>query len=361
MSRKSTNFLKAGLSTLHYTGADGVLAPFTRGVGGIFMLHHVSPQKPADFEPNRILRITPDFLKAVISQVKAAGFDIVSLDEASFRMNEGLFDRPFVCFTFDDGYIDNARYAYPIFREQNLPFAIYVSSDYADGFGDLWWLLLERVLSQREQLTLKVAGRARHYSLVTSELKYQAFHEIYWWLRSINENDARSTVRELCRQTGIDAQAMCNELLMNWDEIRDLARDPLVTIGAHTKGHYALARLPAAQAFAQMSGSIARVEQEIGQPCRHFSYPYGCEHSAGEREFNFARELGLNSAVTTRKGPVFARHGEAMMQLPRISLNGDYQKLRYVKVLLTGVPFALLRLIKKVMPSRKPMAELTHQ
>jgi hypothetical protein len=30
--------------------------------------------------------------------------------------------------------------------------------------------------------------------------------------------------------------------------------------------------------------------------------------------------------------------------LPRVSLNGDYQHPRYVKVLLSGVPFAVLNL-----------------
>ena len=347
---------KAALSTLHYSGADGLMAPFTKGVGLIFMLHNVTPEEPEEFEPNRILRITPDFLEAVIHQVQKAGFDIVSLDEASFRMSEGLFDRPFVCFTFDDGYKDNAQYAYPIFRKHNLPFAIYIPSDYADGYGDLWWLLLEQVLAKRTQLSIKIDSRLRDFSLTSVAERNAAFHEIYWWLRAIKEDDARAIVRGLCDEIGIDAQAKCNELLMNWDEIRALARDPLVTIGAHTCGHYALAKLPAAQAHAQMARSIARIEQELGRPCVHFSYPYGCENSAGQREFAFARELGMKSAVTTRKGPVFAEHGAQMTALPRVSLNGDYQNLRYVKVMLSGAPFAFWRLMKKFSPVKSPNA-----
>ena len=33
MSRKSTKLLKAALTTLHYTGVDGMVAPVARGVG----------------------------------------------------------------------------------------------------------------------------------------------------------------------------------------------------------------------------------------------------------------------------------------------------------------------------------------
>ena len=358
MSRRTTKLLKAALSTLHYSGADGLMAPFTKGVGVIFMLHHVSPKEPEEFEPNRILRITPDFLEAVIDQVKTAGFDIVSLDEASFRMTEGQFDRPFACFTFDDGYKDNAQYAYPIFHKHNLPFAIYVPSDFPDGHGNLWWLMLEKVLAEQDALAIKINGRLKDYPLITVDDKNAAFHEIYWWLRSIKEDDARQIVDELCQDAGIDARAHCDSMLMSWDDIRELARDPLVTIGAHTRGHYALAKLPAAQAYAQMSESITRNELELGRPCRHFSYPYGSASCAGQREFEFARELGLKSAVTTQKGLIFAEHGACLTALPRVSLNGDYQNLRYVKVLLSGAPFAFWRMVQKIVPKKIGKADL---
>jgi hypothetical protein len=104
MSRRSTKLLKAVLSTLHYTGADSVIAPFTRGIGAILMLHHVRPDQPDTFEPNRILKVTPDFLEQAIRQVRVSGFEVVSLDEAHFRLIEGQHKKPFVCFTFDDGY-----------------------------------------------------------------------------------------------------------------------------------------------------------------------------------------------------------------------------------------------------------------
>ena len=52
MSRRTTKFLKAVLSALHYSGADSMIAPFTRGIGAIFMLHHVQPgASPAASSP----------------------------------------------------------------------------------------------------------------------------------------------------------------------------------------------------------------------------------------------------------------------------------------------------------------------
>jgi peptidoglycan/xylan/chitin deacetylase (PgdA/CDA1 family) len=355
MSRRTTRFLKVGLSALHYSGADSMIAPFTRGIGAIFMLHHVNAEKPARFEPNRILKVTPQFLELAIRQVRRSGFEIVSLDEAHFRLIEGDYGKPFVCFTFDDGYRDNLEHAYPVFKRHQLPFAVYVPTDYADGRGDLWWLALEKVILAVDALNMKIDGSQRRLRCGTPAEKDATFHNVYWWLRSIDEVDARGIVRELCDGVDLDADGLCADLMMSWAEIGQLAADPLVTIGAHTRRHYALAKLTLAEAQAEIEKSVRRIEQETGKPCRHFSYPYGDATSAGPREFALVKELGLRTGVTTRKGLIHPRHAHELTALPRVSLNGDYQKARYVKVMLSGAPFAFVGMMPKASSSAAPV------
>jgi peptidoglycan/xylan/chitin deacetylase (PgdA/CDA1 family) len=132
---------------------------------------------------------------------------------------------------------------------------------------------------------------------------------------------------------------------MDWDEVRAIAKDPLCTIGAHTIHHRALAKLPMEDAMAEITGSMARIEAEIGQRPRFLAYPYGDPLSAGEREFNLACAAGIEAAVTTRKGLIFPSHGQKPTALPRVSINGDYQQLRYLDVLLSGTAFALWRAV----------------
>ena len=348
MSRRTTSLLKGALSTMYYTGIHRMMAPVTQGVGMIFMLHHVRPDGVREFEPNRILKITPDFLEEVIQQVQAAGIDIISLDELHWRMAEGDFDRNFAVFTFDDGYRDNAEYALPIFKKHKIPFAIYVPTDFPDGKGELWWLALEKVLSDTDQIRVNMSGVSHSYKCSTPAEKDAAFHNIYWWLRGQKEADARKWVRELCRGIGFDPMVLSDELLMNWDEIREINKDPLVTIGGHTKGHFALAKLSLSEARMEVEQSINRLERELGERPEHFSYPYGCERTAGPRDFDMVKELGVKTAVTTRKGVLHAEHGDHLTALPRVSLNGDYQNSRYISVLMTGAPFALMNGFRRV-------------
>lgn len=348
MSRRSTQLLKTALSAMYYTGADGLLSPLVKGAGAILMLHQVLPTKTEGFAPNRILQVTPEFLDQTIRQVIEAGFEILSIDELSEKLRDGDLRRPFVCFTLDDAYRDNLKYAYPVFKRYGIPFTIYAPTDYLDGAGDLWWLSLEHALVRLSHLDVRMDGAVRTFDLTTCERKDGAYHAIYWWLRRLDERAARAAVADICREAGCETGSLCSDLIMNWDELRALAADPLVTIGGHTRRHFSLAKLSESEARAEITESVARLERELGRPCRHFAYPFGDETAAGPREFAMTRELGLTTAVTTRKGLVRMQHGSALTALPRVSLNGDYQDPRYVKVLLSGAPFLFWDMFNKV-------------
>ena len=81
------------------------------------------------------------------------------------------------------------------------------------------------------------------------------------------------------------------------------------------------------------------LEARLGVAVDSFAYPVGDPTSAGEREFALAREAGYANAVTTRPGMLFPEHAAHLFALPRVSLNGLWQDLGYLDVLLTGAPF----------------------
>jgi peptidoglycan/xylan/chitin deacetylase (PgdA/CDA1 family) len=350
VAKVKTAVMKAAMSGLYHTGAHRLLAPYTQGVGVIFTLHHVRPEpdEPKPFAPNRILEVTPEFLDAVLDQVKDAGLDVISLDEAVQRLKEGD-ERRFACFTFDDGYRDNLEYAYPIFKKRGMPLTLYVPTDYPDGKGELWWLALEEIVARADdQIELCRHGEIWRLPTATTADKERAFEQIYWWLRSLDEASQRRVVRALADKYGVDMRAECRKEVMTWDEIRAMAADPLVTIGAHTKGHYAIAKLADGKALEEMEGSADRIAEEVGTRPVHFAFPYGDPGSAGPRDFALAQEAGFETAVTTRKGMLFPDHRQHLTALPRVSLNGDYQSLTYTALYLSGAPFALWNRFQQV-------------
>ena len=55
MSRRMTKLLKAALSALNYLRADALVTPYVGGDGVILILHHVTPARPRDFDPQQHL------------------------------------------------------------------------------------------------------------------------------------------------------------------------------------------------------------------------------------------------------------------------------------------------------------------
>lgn len=339
--------LRLLLSLLHVSGLARALAHKTRGRGVIFTLHSVDPSTPTAFDPNGILRVTPEFLEQAIETVLAEGYDIVTLDEAVRRLRAPVAERPFACFTFDDAYRDNRDYAYPLFKRFGVPMTIYAPAAYLDGKGDLWWFALENAIRAANSIDIEIAGSRFAFPTRTRVEKDYAFCLVYGALRALPESQMRAKVAEIAAAAGYDSSGLCRDLIMSWDELRALAADPLVNVAAHTVDHLAIAKLPHDEAGREIAASVRRVEAELGRPCRHFSFPYGDAASAGPRDFEIVRALGLESGVTTHKNVLHAAEGSALGGLPRVSLNGNFQKKRYVRVFLSGVPFAALAMAKR--------------
>jgi len=348
MSRAS--ILRASLDVLYYSGISKMLSGVYAGVGAIFMLHHIRPGGGLSdgFAPNAGLEITPEFLEVVIRFCKARGYRLVSLAEAVDRLRAGHTDEPFATFTIDDGYRDNLEYAQPVFKRHDCPFTIFIAPAITDGRCELWWRGLEDVIAGAPRIATEIAGEHIELACTTDHDKQAAFERLYWPIRHLEEHAQRDWIAEFCSSHGVDLAAMCRAKAMTWDEVRTIASDPLCTIGAHTVNHFAVARLKPEEAVLEAVGSRDRIAEELGQVPEFFAYPYGDESSAGPRDFRLMADAGFTAAVTTRKGLLYEAHKHHLTALPRVSLNGDYQDMRYVEVLLGGSAFALWNRFRKV-------------
>ena len=342
--------IRSGLETLYFSGAHHLMRPVVGGVGAILTLHHVRPARHDAFQPNRLLEITPKFFERVLRMLKRRHVDVISLDEMHRRMIAGDFKRRFVCLTIDDGYKDIKEFAYPLLKKYELPFALYIPTSFPDQLGELWWLGLEAVIAQNKRIGLKINGENRHFECASVAQKRELYDELYGYLRSLKtEEELRRVVRDLCACYRVDMAAFCRDLSMTWEEIAKMADDPLVTIGAHTVSHSMLKKIPDDAAVrAEMEQGRAVLEAALGKRPEHLAYPVGDPTSAGPREFRIAAALGFKTAVTTRPGVLFKAHRDHMTALPRISVNGDFQRSRYLKVLMSGAATAMWNGFRRV-------------
>ncbi len=333
---------RAGFEVLWASHLPALIRRLSKCRGVIFTLHRVLPDDPADFSPNAILQVKPDFLEYTITRVRELGLDIVDLDEALRRIEAPVAEKPFAVFTFDDAYRDNLKYALPVLRRLQCPFTLYVPTALVDGVGEVWWLALEDIIAAQSAIAVTYMGETEYLPTATLSEKLQAYNSIYWRMRAMPEADRVALIRELGAQYGLDLEAHCRELIMDWNDLRAFANEQLCTLGAHSVHHFELSKLDATAASNEINHSLRVMKAQLGITPIHFSYPIGGPASAGPRDFEIAKGLGLRSAVTTRPGGVYHYHRKCLHALPRISLNGLFQDRRYVDVFATGALFSFM-------------------
>jgi len=329
----------AGFGAIAATGADRWLRSLARGRGVILMFHHVRPWLPREFAPNRVLEITPEFLNVVLTELRREGFDIIPLDAVPDRLRPGPRGRPFAALTFDDGYRDNLEHAWPVLRRHGAPWTLFVTTDFVDGRGRLWWLELEDAIARLDRVVLPGNGEVLDLPSRTTVEKQAAFEAVYRHLRAGPEERLQAVTAALAAQAGVDTSRLAVDLCLGWDEVQILAREPEVSIGAHTLSHPMLAKCHAMTASREITESKALLERRLGRPVRHLAYPFGDPSAIGVREFRLARQAGYATAITSRPGHVFPEHAAHLHALPRVSINGLFQNETAVRALLSGVPF----------------------
>ncbi|HEX9904701.1 MAG TPA: polysaccharide deacetylase family protein [Propylenella sp.] len=332
MSRHS--LIRVALEGLSFARATRWLPDAPDAAGFAVTLHHVAPLTVSAFAPNALLSVTPDFLDRFLGRFIAAGWRFVTVEElVSDRGAEACGNRR-IAVTLDDGFRDNFVHALPVFRRHEVPFTLYVCPGFCDRTAELWWEALERIVARSPSVSLAAEGPAKELPSRNPREKKIAFELWRQWLTTeADEARQRRAIRALAENYRLDLSALACELVMDWDGIRAIAADPLCSIGAHTMTHPALGRLSSQAAFAEMRDSADRIEKEIGRRPATIAFPYGNPLAAGAREARLAEEAGFLASFTTRPGYVplsGERHG-----LPRVSLNGLFQQIRYLEVLLT--------------------------
>lgn len=328
---------KAVLEAWRWSGMHRLLRRAAGGAGAIVTFHRVRPRIEAAFAPNAHLEVTPEFLGEMVDWAQDSGIDFVTLDEAKRRVAEG-HDGRFLVVTFDDGYRDNLEEALPVLKARNCPFTIYAATGFIERRANPWWMTLEEVIAGADRVTYPGPADL-DFATATLDEKSAAFDELATWLQTIPESEQRKAIDLLAAHHGVDVRALVDEAFMSWTELERIAKEPLVTIGAHTDGHYALAKLGRDEAKREIELNANLLQRRLGYRPKHLAYPYGFPAAVGKREQRLAASLGFSTAVLTSPGVLRRRSLKVPTAWPRISMNGHFQSVRFAEILTSGTPF----------------------
>lgn len=322
-----------------FVKTNGVFSkPLLSGLGHILCFHRVLPKdKSARIVANSGMEISPDKLVYIINFFLQRNYQVISPDELHKILTEKIKpEKKFIVITFDDGYVDNYQYAYPLLKKLGIPFTIYVVTDFPDHKALMWWYFLEDYIIKNNKVTWLMDDKEVFFDTTTPEEKEILFLKLRLLMLSSSEFQVKMFVKNFMGFSDESIHEFVVDNSLSWAQIIQMSNDPLVTIGSHTISHKPLSKLTEKNVCEAMLQSKQIIEQKTGKPVWHFAYPYGSYNEISPREIINAEKAGFKTSVTLLQGNVFSRHRLFTQQLPRIPL-GEKADLALLNNVCNGI------------------------
>ena len=284
------------------------------------MYHRILPSTDPRYgaeEPGMI--VEPDTFHQHIQWLKRL-FTIVPLSEWVDRRQSGQAVPANACaITFDDGWIDNYQYAFPIIQQEQVPVTLFAVSHMIDTERQFWPNRLTELLQKTPGDKLSTLPWLQPYlpttqdttfsreqcAVIINQLKTQPDNIIHQWLSEAEH--------ALCFTPS------STRTLMSWQQLREMTDSGLVDIGSHTCNHHRLREdLDYDLTKYEIEASQTHLQEKLNRPIDLFCYPNGDVSPA-------ALELVKNTykaAVTTNRG-INSATDRNLHQLTRIGIHQD--------------------------------------
>lgn len=314
--------LKIALSALaHYLGVFLLIRYLHRRLFGngirILFYHRV---EDSSLTPDSLGR-TPLTAREFERHLKHLSrfWHVLSLDEAVKELRSGKdVARDGVVITFDDGYRSNYTVALPLLEKYGLPATFFIVSSAVEG-TPLWFDEVDSWFIETTAEKFRLSKINIEFGLETAEERIRAAKEVMAVLKRLAPDEYVPFLEELRTQLGITyphAQPEHREIL-NWDELREMVAEKLVTIGAHTVTHPILPLLDSASIRYEIAESCRRLSEELHQSVEYFAYPNGGYNSGTQA---VVRDLNLVACATGGNG--FNPPGIDLTALNRLGAEG---------------------------------------
>ena len=230
-----------------------------------------------------------------------------------------------VAVTFDDGFRNNYKVAFPVLKKYEIPATIFITTDFIGTKGTkLWTERIDSIIYSAtiRRLRLPVDGAEGTFDISTPENKIKSSDRIRKLLKSKSRSERERHILALERQ--IDGvRNFLDEMderyaFLQWDDITQMADSGLIEIGSHTCTHSILSTLAHDEVKAELLNAKISLEAQLNRPCTLFSYPNGTEKDFSRRDKSILKETGYEAAFSQIDG--LNNVGEDIYALKRINI-----------------------------------------
>lgn len=294
---------------------------FDRGIP-IFMIHRMTQDDSPDLG-----RTSPDHLRRCLDYLQEHNYSFMSLEQLILALDHKRTIPPKpVIFTMDDGYIDQAEIAAPIFLEYNCPLTFFIITGMLDQTIWPWDAQVSWIIESSRKSSVESSSAIKNLNIKFDEdINKRAFRRsIQGALKKIDAELIPDILQQLANDTGISIPVTAPPSYepMNWDMARKL-EDQGIHFAPHSVSHNILSRLSQKTVEWEIKQSWQTISNELKNPLKVFCYPSGRPIDFGSREIEVLKNTGYLGAVSAASD--FVKYeknnsGDQMYSLPRIAL-----------------------------------------
>ncbi len=242
----------------------------------VLTYHHVNPNK------GDMITITPEGFGSQMRYLKEAGFTTLGMDELlDYAEGKSEVKEKSVMITFDDGYLDNYIYGFPVLKALGIRAVVFLVAGWADAASS--------------------QGLDRE-KLIDS---YRAAPVPHGRTREIIERKDAARV------------------IMDWAMAKEMSASGLVEFGSHTVTHRECDKLREDELDEELLGSKDALEARLEVRCEWLSWPRGRHNALCLKR---AKEAGYGAVFTTEAG--VCRPGDDPFSIKRIVVKDDVDWFR---------------------------------
>jgi peptidoglycan/xylan/chitin deacetylase (PgdA/CDA1 family) len=227
--------------------------------------------------------------------------------------------------TFDDGWRDTFEFAYPILRDEHVPATLFLVSDMTGTSESFWPERLARLIWNNGRGfpddVLREFGAILDsdiiHSLSCTIPDRDDLNKIIEAMKRYPDNVLIQRLAAVEQKISPGSQRNSHDIL-TWEQVEEMTRDGLVSIGSHGRSHFRLSGIPDKDTLqGEIFGSKEAIEARLGANVDVFCYPGGDVSALAEELVRYH----YRAACTTDKGWNLSRTDR--FRLKRISIHED--------------------------------------
>ncbi len=223
--------------------------------------------------------------------------------------------------TFDESFASTTQLALPVLQALSVPATVFVTTGPLFAQHEtLWDSQVHAVVKTLSPQPLTLSFVDRPLLTNTVKARERAVHRLLLSLASLDEVELHRRLAELFALAGGTPKVPPLDRMVSADELTDLAKEPLIAIGAHGHAHLSLAKATEDALLHELAAPRERLLQIAGSSFADVvSYPFGRPPYVNDHVVRAAQKAGYRAGFTALPG--VARPGDHAFSLPRLAID----------------------------------------